>query len=129
MPIINKRLPGETNIILSKLVEPFNVRKDTEASMLELQQFLAETSGKLYVIVDCTEFSPDFRDIVIGMAQTSRRDSPVRNSRMETLVVASNKLLEAMVNWFRQQQYGNLDMPLYKSIDDAVAHIKSKMNS
>lgn len=128
MPIFNEQVPNEPNIVVSQIKEPFDIVKDTEASLQQLQGFLAATKGTVYVIADCRLLSPSFSEVVIGLAQTSRSDSPLRNERMETLVVATGEIFAQMVDWYKQQHYGHLDMKLYQTVDEAVAYAKLQLH-
>lgn len=124
MPILNTQI--EPNVIVSKVTEPFDVQADATKSLGEIQGFLAQTNSKLYLIVDCTAISPAFSQIVVGMAETSHEDSPLRNANMEVVLVATGKMLEAMANWYQQDQYGNITIPVYKSVDEALNYVKAQ---
>lgn len=128
MPIFNEQVPNEPNIIISRIEEPFNLEVDTAGSLKELQDFLASTTGTIYVIADCRKLSPSFSDVVMGLAQTGRADSPMRNPRMETIVVATGQIFAQMVEWYKQQNYGELQMQLYRTPEEAIAHAKSQLH-
>jgi hypothetical protein len=127
MPIINEQLSDEPNIIISRIEEPFNLEKDTAGSLKQLAGFLEATTGTVYVIADCRKLSPSFSDVVMGLAQTSQPGSPLRNERMETIVVATGQIFTNMVAWYKQQHYGQLEMQLYQTLDEAISHAKSKL--
>jgi hypothetical protein len=127
MPIRNERVPNEPNIVISRATEPLDVVKDSTASMTELNGILANTKGKLYVIADCRGLSPRFSDVVAGMANTARPDSPLHNPRMETVVVADGQIFANMVAWYKQEHYGNLEMQVFQTVEEAIARVKQRM--
>jgi hypothetical protein len=125
MPIVNELVPNHPNILISKIVHPLDITKDPVASLKQIDELLAKTPGKLYIISDCTNVDPNFSDVVTGLAETSRPNSPLRNPRTETYVVAVGAIFANMVEWYKQQQYGSVQMRLYKTVDEAVAAVKA----
>jgi hypothetical protein len=127
MPITNEQLADSPNIVISRIEDPFDVHKDTPASLAQLQGMLNQIDGKLYVIADCRKLSPSFSEVVVGLAETSRPGSPMRNERIETIVVAEGQIFASMVDWYKQQQYGSINMSLYKTVDEAIKHARNHM--
>jgi hypothetical protein len=124
MPLVNQLLPGEP-ILISRIVEPFNIEKDVPASLAQIQDILSKMSGQLYIISDCSNINPNFSEVVTGLAETSRPESPLRNPRTETYVVATGQIFQNMVDWYRQRQYGELSMRLYKTVDEALKVVRA----
>jgi len=126
MPIQNVQSPNNPNIIMSKATDPIDLTKDPQKSLGELQSMLASTSGTVYLIVDCLGVNPGFSDMVIGMAASSSDpNSPLRNERLKTVIVAQGKIFENMVQWYKQNNYGKLEMPLFKTVDEALAYVNN----
>jgi len=125
MPIENKQMPDNPNIIVSTATDPIDLSSDPQKSLGELQAMLASTKGTAHLIVDCLGVHPGFSDIVIGMATSSADpNSPLRSERLKTVIVAEGKIFESMVVWFKQGNYGQLDMPLFKTVDEAIKFVK-----
>ncbi len=128
MPIVYKRDAEYSNMVISTVKEPFNPTTDPQAGLAQLTQFLSEIEGKVYIVSDMREFDASFSDIVMGMAAASyRKDSPVRNDRVVIAQVAVGQIFEMMEDWFKQEQYGKLDLPLFKTIEEARQYLANKM--
>lgn len=124
MPIVNKQLSANPNILISTIVNPLDLNTDPLKSLGEIQEILNKTEGVLHIIADCREVHPSFSDVVTGMASTSREGSPLRNDRLRTVIVAQGEIFTNMAEWYKQNQYGKLDMPLFKTVDEAIAFVK-----
>lgn len=126
MPIVNQRL--EPNLVVSTLTEPIDVEIDVRQSLGQLQGFIADAPGsKLSIVVDCHAISPKFSDIVIGMGESARPDSPLRSAGFEFFLVASGGLLQMMVDWFKQPQYGGVELKIYETVDEAIVDAKKSI--
>ena len=116
------------NLMVSRIEDPFDPDNDTKYGLLELNKFLAKTEGKVYVISDMRELHPSFSDIMLGMAEASyKKDSPVRNDRVVIAQVADGELFKLMADWFKQEQYGALDLPLFKTVEEARQFLIDRM--
>lgn len=125
MPIVNQHI--EPNIAISTLTEPIDFETDIHQSLGELQEFISKApGGKLAVVVDCLAISPRFSDIVIGMGESARPDSPLRHAGFEFFLVVSGGLLELMVEWFKQPQYGGVELKTYLTVEEGIAAAKGK---
>lgn len=125
MPISNKQMPDDPNILVSTVTDPIDLSTDPQKSLGELQSMLASTKGTVHLIVDCLGVHPSFSDMVIGMATSSSDPkSPLRSERLKTIIVAEGKIFQSMVTWHKQSNYGELDMPLFKTVDEALKFVK-----
>jgi hypothetical protein len=130
MPILYKRDSEHPNLLISTVEEPFDPAVDTKSALETLAYYLGEIEGRVFIVSDMRQLHPSFSDIMMGMAGASYRpDSPVRNDRVVIAQVAVGQLLEMMADWFKQEQYGKLEMPLFKTVEDAKAFLVAKMES
>lgn len=128
MPIVYKRDEEYSNMLISTVEEPFDPSADAQAALAQLSYYLGEIEGKVYIVSDMTQMHPSFSDIMMGMATAAyRKDSPVRNDRVVIAQVALGELFELMATWFKQEQYGALDIPLFKTIEEARQFLVKKM--
>jgi hypothetical protein len=128
MPIVYTRDTEHTSLLISTVEEPFNPALDTKGALESLAYYMGEIDGKVYVVSDMRQLSPSFSEIIVGMAEASyRQDSPVRNDRVVIAQVATGQIFELMADWFKQEQYGKLDMPLFKTVEEAKEFLVAKM--
>jgi hypothetical protein len=85
-------------------------------------QLLEEIDGVIYCIEDLTEADMTFGNAVQAMAAvTKKQPGSARDPRVKMLLVGSGSLLDVCAKAFRQLQYGELQIPLYSSIEEALA--------
>lgn len=126
MPIQYSRVGGRNNVILSKVVTPFDPDVDVRNALGELQGHLNDIQGQVYIISDMSALHPSFSDVVVGMAAAAyQKDSPLHDPRIKIVQVAKGEIFQDMVEWFKQEQYGQIETSLFESYDEALRYIDS----
>jgi hypothetical protein len=124
MTTTNSLYPNYPNIVISRLEEPYNPQEEIPNSLAEIHGLTGHVEGKVYIIADCTTLSPNFSQVVIGMAEAGRTSSTLRDERVVPMIVATGEIFESVVSWARQRQYGALEIGLHNSIESAVEYAK-----
>ena len=126
MPIVYETVPNEPNIYFSRATNPFDPTVDSQGALEALTKLPETVEGKLYIISDVREIDPGFSDVVIGMAEAAANpNSPMRNERVVIVTLAKGVILKMMVDWMKQAQYGNIELQLFETEEEALAHMKS----
>lgn len=122
-------LPAPT--ILNTITAPLDVGKDIPEMMGQANAMLKAIDGRVvYVIADVSNLSLSFSDIVQGLASAlnpNRDAGSVQwyDPRVRTILIGSGTLLSLVVKSTRQDQYGNRQMELFETLDEALVHIRS----
>lgn len=117
----------DKNILVGTFSEPYHPINDSGASAEKLMELLQTKTGDIHYVADLREVEIAFSDLAIGMAEAfGNPNSPYINPRVKTYTVGSSALIEFGVKAAtEQEQYGNIEIKLYKSVDEAFADIDS----
>lgn len=119
-----EKLQGEP-IIVVDIHNPYDYETEPP-QMFEAIRQLAEDAGQGYVIYDCRDFDVTFGDLVAGMrAQTGGAPGSISDPNFLSIIVGSGDMLQLAANGFKQDQYGQIDVPLYPTLEDALQHARS----
>jgi hypothetical protein len=120
MAIIDK-LPNEPIIIATYTKDQPPAEAINEVIQYTAQ-LLDEVEGVIYCIEDLTEADITFGNAVQAMAAVTKKlPGSARDPRVKMLLVGAGSLLDFSAKAFRQMQYGELQIPLYSSIEEALA--------
>lgn len=123
LALINK-LPDEP-IIIATYTKGQPPAEAIEEVIQYTAQLLDEVEGVIYRIEDLTEADMTFGDAVQVMgAVTKNRPGSARDPRVKTLLVGAGTLLDLSAKAFQQTQYGGLQVPLYSSVEEALANAR-----
>ena len=83
----------------------------------------------IYVIADVSQLSLSFGDIVQGLASAFSPSSDVRkvppyDNRVRAILIGSGTLIRLVAAGGRQDQYGNRQLEVFETLDEALAHIR-----
>lgn len=125
MPYTIEQFPDEPIIVVTQK-DPFDAVNDSMAVAAFLLDALEKSNGDLYLVGDMTGISISFSDLVAGMAAAyATPGSPYTNPRLKTFTVATSKLLELGAKAAAEQrQYGNANVKLYATRDEALNEIR-----
>lgn len=116
----------ESNVLLSTQKPPFSPQ-----DVATLQAEIAKSSPQhdhFYVISDLREVNLTFSEIVEGMAQSNDGSTGYRagDSGVEVIVLTDFETNKMLVEFYKQEQYGSMEMPLFSTLDDAKSYIAAK---
>lgn len=120
------QLPNEPITIVVQ-EDPFDPVNDSMAVAAFLIQWLEKTTGDLYLVGDMRGVNISFSDLVAGMAAAyATPGSPYNNPRLKTYTIATSELLELGAKAAAaQRQYGNANVKLYATPEEALAEIRA----
>lgn len=129
MPIQTEKLPEE-NIILATYTNPYKVA-DSEITLELLGQLLPEMEGGVFLVVDASQLSMNFSDLVQGLATVASNQygKILAEKRLRIAAVVTNKILEFGTKALSQLQYGGLKVEVFNTLDDALVFARSELRS
>jgi hypothetical protein len=128
MTIVFEKLANEP-IVISTTSEPLHSERDVRRAIQALTRYLQEISGNIYYISDTTQLNPpSFADIVLGLATLAQnKKGPLSDPRLRTYVVASAEMLILAADSVHQTQYGEIDVKLFSSKEDALRDARTQI--
>jgi hypothetical protein len=116
-------------IIVVTWFEPTDVQKETPGKFTKIDALIGPDE-KVYVIDDLSKVKLDFSTLVAGMsAQRTKAPGSPSDPRIKTTLIGSGFFVELISKGAKQFQYGSLDIPLFTSLDEALAHAREKIKS
>ena len=114
-------------IIAVTIVPPHDPAADIVGAGREIQQFAASIEGPVFAIMDMSAVHSTFGQVVQGLDVASHSKSEMIDPRIQSIFVGSDDMLSLAVQSAAQQQYGGARMPLFSSVDAALAHARSEL--
>jgi len=130
MAYSNKRHEQNEAIIIGTYMSPFDPKDDLNNAAAYLLNALNTSEGTLYFIADMRALKISFADLVVGLAGAyATPDSPFSNPRVKTFTVATHDLIAFGVKAAAEQtQYGNADVKLYLTVEEALKDIQEDIS-
>jgi hypothetical protein len=130
MPFNVERLGSESIIVLT-ISGAFGASSDLheyKAAIAKIGQLAAEIPGSVYRITDASAAQIGFGELVqaLGEARSGEKGS-VSDPRMKSVFVATHELVQLAGESLRQAQYGQLDIKLCESLDQAIAYAREQL--
>jgi hypothetical protein len=118
-----KRFENEP-IILVTWTDPMDVGKDIPDSFPAIDA-LVEEDEAVFCINDLRGIKTNFSETVIAMAY-SRKKAPgsPRDPRLHNILVSPNELMQLVARSAGQDQYGNLNVAIYGTVEEALEHAR-----
>ncbi len=95
----------------------------------EIDAELANAEGRLYRINDLSLFDhvPIFSLVVRGLAhEVQRRPGSSSDPRLIPVFVGAGRDARLIVDALKQEQYGSWDVPLYPTLEEALAALREQ---
>lgn len=128
MAIMVEKLPDEP-IITVTFENPINYMAELPEAfdaILMLRDTIT-TSPRYFAIFDVSQVSPGFSEIVLTLGEAKRASKMRRHDLPLSLsIVGSGRLIEMAANAMEQVQYGAYQMPLFTSLDQALAAARAQ---
>jgi len=123
-----ERLPDEPILVLRTGAE-FSIKNDVLASAEEAMKLMAEIpEGLIYYVLDMCDLRVNFSELVSGLWQATRATNLLKEPRLRLVAVGSGALIELGAKAFSQAQYGGLSVPLFETMDEALAYIRQEIS-
>jgi hypothetical protein len=108
-----------------RIEPPFDMIAEREATFQQVAALVEDASETVYVIDDFSDVPLRFDDIVLKLAHLTRnKPGSPSDPRIQYLLVGTHEMLELAARSASQRQYGEVEMPLFESIDDALEYAR-----
>jgi hypothetical protein len=124
MTIDVKRLEGEAIIVVTW---PGELEPDQQKiASAEVNRLIGEDETGVVRIDDMSSINFNFSTVVMGMAEArSEKPGYPRDPRLKNIIVGKdNTLMSLITKAAGQDQYGRLRIPLYFSLEEALAAVR-----
>lgn len=91
-----------------------------------LQKFVEKVKGTFFLVVDMREVDISFGDLVTGMAQLRQYPGA---EMVRISAVGSGEMIKMGVQAAKQKQYGEYDIALFGTVEEALAHVAKERQS
>ena len=127
MPATVTRLPNEP-IVVVKITPPADPQKEVGEVTQAIAEMFEGKEGPIYRINDFTDANLSFPVLVTGLAlETQGLPGSFSDPRVKMVFVGTSDMVELGAKSMRQEQYGGLDILLFATLDDALAHIRAEL--
>jgi hypothetical protein len=120
MPFEVKILPAEPIIFIS-IVPPFDPINDVTQAYSKAAQLSQTISGTVFMLSDVSTLSLSLDDLINGLAML--RGILPKEDRFRFIAITSDELAKFGVQAMKQAQYGNTDIRVFPSLNEALAYI------
>jgi hypothetical protein len=127
MPAIVVKLPDEPIIVLTA-TDPFAPQEDLLPAYEEVAEMIEDMPGSIYCLYDLSSVYLGFGDLIVVLG-TAIRGAPgsASDPRVRGVIVGHDELAQLAADASRQEQYGNLDLPLFALMEEAVAYARAEL--
>ncbi|MBN1427042.1 MAG: hypothetical protein JXB07_01575 [Anaerolineae bacterium] len=127
MPAKIERLHNEP-IITVVWTDPANVKQDMPESWKEVDRLIGQDESGVYCITDLRGLNMDIPSTIAGMAlQRERRPGSSADPRIRSILVGSGIFLEIVTKGVRQVRGANANLPLFSTMEDALAYAREQI--
>ena len=121
------RLPDEPIVIVE--IQP---TLDPQKEVYEIADAIAEMfegeEGPIYRINDFTSIDLPFGGLVMGLGlEAQSRPGSLSDPRIKPIFVGTSDMVELGAKSARQEHYGGLEIWLFATLDEALAHIRTEL--
>ncbi|MEO0561147.1 MAG: hypothetical protein AAF125_03485 [Chloroflexota bacterium] len=116
-------------IWVATYTEPYNPIVDAQGAEVAMKELTADVDRVFYYIADLSQVVVDFNDIVLGLAEAFKPGSGSFYSQpnVRILTVGTQELIQMAAVAAKQDQYGGIDIKVYASPEEAIAHAKAML--
>jgi hypothetical protein len=126
MPLTVERLPGEP-IVVARFTGKVTAELVHEM-FAESARFADEIGDRVHRISDVSDIETTFSDLILILAEASHgQPGSPSDPRFQGTLVGANAWAKMYSDSLQQQQYGQLNIPVFDTFDAALAHIRSQI--
>ena len=127
MPASVTRVPNEPIVIVTITPPPDPAHEVSKVAHTIATMFREET-GPIYRVNDFTAVNLSFGELVVGLGLEAKGDpGTFTDPRIKTIFVGTSDMVELGAKSARQEHYGGLDILLFATLEDALAHIRAEL--
>ena len=119
MSIKVKTQPRDSLIII-EVHPPIDIQVDPHEATDRTLEFQKQMNRHICRITDYTRVHLTFSDVVAGMAA----DKAFSNPYVHSIIVGTDELVKLAATSFKNDQYGNVDVKIVATIDEALVEAK-----
>jgi hypothetical protein len=107
----------------------YKARAHQRASTVAVNEYMDQMSEKVFLLYDMGNVKVDWGEMIMGLADArdAYKEGEHRNYR-ETVIVVRNMLLKMGLRALGQQQYGNMRVTIFETVDEALDYVKSRLS-
>jgi hypothetical protein len=132
MPFKIDKLPDEPIIVVA-VIHPMDIKVDIGPYTDDLIRVLDESPEPLYEIMDARPVKLSFGELVNALAIATRSDDAKRINKHPKLgawiLVIDSDLLRIGANALGQDQYGGRNVPVFRTVDEALSYARQQIAS
>jgi hypothetical protein len=132
MTINLTKLPDEA-IVIVEAGAAFKLRDDLPEFWWMLTPMLDAATQPLYIVADTRGINLPFGDMVAALGAVTRSEEAKRVNSHPMLgprrLVADSELLRMAANALKQVQYGEQQVNIYATLEDALAAVRSELST
>ncbi|MDX1994668.1 MAG: hypothetical protein SF029_19955 [bacterium] len=124
MPYKVTRVPNEPIVVL-EVSSPFDMITDLPAVFADIAKAKAGVASLTYCLYDVRNLQITFSDVVMGLAaHTKGEPGSVSDPTIRVILIGSDELLRLASEALKQEQYGQIALPMYATYDEAIAEAR-----
>lgn len=118
-------------VVLFSAAPDHNITAAHEEADAESRALLVEQTEPVYYVVDLSQITYDFQDILTGSKSVVKQDPIYSHSNIiETIFVMEiNQTVAKVFEGFAGAAFGHFKPKLYNSLDEALEYVQTRVNS
>jgi len=126
MTVNIEKIPNEP-IIMMHFGMPFDANRDLHEANLATAEYMQKVGSPVCRIEDITGLDVDFGVVVNGLAAATQHiPGSMSDPNVYNVMVGHGDLSELIASSFSQKQYGGKPTPIFKTVDEALAHAREE---
>lgn len=121
-----ERLPDEPIIVI---MFDGAINGETAQNAIKQVAQMAEGMPKpIFRVIDTRNTTSSFSDIVMILAATTKgADGSASDQRFRSIMVGTHDMIVLLNESLKQPQYGEIDVPLFEDMDEALAYARQAL--
>ena len=131
MPYSLELLLPEEPILIGTINDSFSLRDDLDPFLNELASILVALDQPVYYIHNVLDFKVNvFQDFLVAASKTFRGETSIINHpNLIPVIVTTDQLMKLAIKGINSEIFGNLDFPVFETLEEARAYIHTQVNS
>ncbi|NDJ75066.1 MAG: hypothetical protein GYB65_02310 [Chloroflexi bacterium] len=127
-PFSVEKLPDEP-IVVCSMTTNFDLHNDYPAFWAALGSALEGLEAPIYRITELLFDDMEFSDMAVALAAEAKSGMPgsAGDPRIRFVLVSVDGFAQMAVDSVGQDQYGQLDVPLFGTVEDALAYVREQL--
>jgi hypothetical protein len=121
-------LPNEP-ILRQVWAEDYSVKEEAKENIRQIRELLDSATEPVFFINDMRFPNLSLDDIIIGANVTGRGEAPIfqHPNIRQVIFISESKLLELGARGMKSATFGNVDIKVFKTPEEAMAHIHAAL--